>query len=102
MSLACYSYASVTAIGKVAIVAGRGDVVLVIVFVLMHQLTPEHVVEADSSSSLDEALVFVTDSTQVVAKCNTFCSNLWSRSMLLGDFYDQLAPIVVVFLKEAF
>ena len=39
-----------TAIGVVVVVRVRGDVVLVLVIVWMRQLTPEPVVEAESSS----------------------------------------------------
>ena len=50
MSLAYYIWMSMTAIGVVVVVRVRGDVVLVLVIVWMRQLTPEPVVEAESSS----------------------------------------------------
>ena len=50
MSLAYYIWMSMTAIGEIVVVGVRGDVVLVLVIVWMRQLTPEPVVEAESSS----------------------------------------------------
>ncbi len=73
---------SLTTIGEIVSVGVRGDVVLVLVIVWMRQLTPEPVVEAESSSRVLMK--------QEVLKENPRWS--WRAAALLDSFVDVEAP----------